>query len=214
MKTFIRRLFSTFLRRSCLFPLETYIRTSRTYTLHSPRKRGETIGGGDRKCLVRAIDHFRFDASGYVARYRQSMIARSCYKIDRTAQFSHYRESEDNHATLSWIPSRSSSTRSNDRYHFLFHLFSHSVASFRHTIPWLYCKHFASSANIYVPPLRSLHFCRKFLLATWLRNINSFRRFDCFFLPSFFRVLFLFFSGSLLVLYLRPRTADRFFVPF
>lgn len=31
-------------------------------------------------------------------RYRQSMIARSCYKIDRTAQFSHYRESEDNRA--------------------------------------------------------------------------------------------------------------------
>lgn len=33
-------------------------------------------------------------------RYRQSMIARSCYKIDRTAQFSHYRESEDNRTDL------------------------------------------------------------------------------------------------------------------
>ena len=62
------------------------------------RKRGETIAVGDRKYRVWTIDHFRSDASSYVPRYRQSMIARSCYKIDRTAQFSHYRESEDNRA--------------------------------------------------------------------------------------------------------------------
>lgn len=78
------------------------------------RKRGKMIGAGDRKCRVWAIDHFRFDASSYVARYRQSMIARSCYKIDRTAQFSHYRESEDNRATLRsislWILRNSAET--------------------------------------------------------------------------------------------------------
>lgn len=90
------------------------------------RKRGKMIGGGDRKCRVWAIDHFRFDASSYVARYRQSMIARSCYKIDRTAQFSHYRESEDNRATLRsislWILRNSAETIDpiafSSRFHF------------------------------------------------------------------------------------------------
>lgn len=61
----------------------------------------------DRKYLAahdRLIDHFRFDARGYVTRYRAPIASIDRWEIaprdvDRVdAQFAHYRESEDKQA--------------------------------------------------------------------------------------------------------------------